>query len=172
MEVIRQHKAFFIFESIIFILLGGAAIAIPGLFTLSVELLVGLMFIAAGLMQLFRTFTVPGGGWVKFSTFLSAILYLFVGGWLLFYPLAGVLSLTMLLAILFFLQGLLEISWGISSRAMKNWGWWIFSGLISILMAGIIWYGWPGTAVWVIGLLVGINLLFYGLSLLLVTIEA
>jgi len=172
METIREHKGLFIFESILFILLGAAAIAIPGLFTLSVEFLMGALFVIAGVVQLYRTFTVTGGAGEKFSTLLSGIIYLVVGVLLFAFPKVGVLSLTMLLAILFFVQGILQVFWGFTSKHLKNWGWWVFSGLISLALAIIIWAGWPGTAVWVIGLLVGINLLFYGFSLLFITLEA
>lgn len=171
METIRQHKGFFIFESLMFILLGILAIALPGFFTLSVEFLIAFLFIIGAVVQLARIFQVEGGG-AKFATAISAIIYAVIGILLFAYPLIGILSITMLLAILFFAQGLIQIYVGLTSQHIRRWGWWIFSGIISIILALIIWAEWPTSAIWFIGILVGVNLLFYGFSLLFISLDA
>ena len=170
METIREHRGFFIFESLMFILLGILAIALPGFFTLSVELLIAFLFIIGGVVQLARLFQVRGAA-ALFATAISAVIYGAIGILLLIYPMIGILSLTMLLAILFFAQGLIQIYWGLTSQHLRRWGWWVFSGVISIILALIIWAGWPTSAIWFIGLLVGVNLIFYGFSLLFITLD-
>jgi len=170
MESIRENKGFFIFESLMFILLGTLAIALPGFVTLSVELLIAILFIIGGVVQLARMFQVEGASNI-FATALSALVYGGIGILLLIYPQIGVLTLTMLLAILFFAQGLIQLYWGIISSRIRRRGWWIFSGVISIILAIIIWTQWPTSAIWFIGLLVGVNLLFYGFSLLFITLD-
>jgi len=171
METIREHRGFFIFESLMFILIGILAIALPWFFTLSVELLIAFLFIIGGVVQLARLFQVRGGGEIA-STAISAIIYGGIGILLLIYPMIGILTLTMLLAIIFFAQGLIQLYWGFTSQRLRRWGWWIFSGIVSIVLAIIIWAEWPTSAIWFIGILVGVNLLFYGFSLLFITLDA
>jgi len=171
MEAISQHKGFFIFESLMFIFLGILAIALPGFFTLSVEFLIAFLFIIGAIVQLARIFQVEGAG-SKTVTAISAIIYAVIGILLFAYPLIGILSITLLLAILFFAQGLIQLYIGFTSQFVKRWGWWIFSGIISIALALIIWAEWPTSAIWFIGILVGVNLLFYGFSLLFITLDA
>ncbi len=162
---IQKHRSLYIFESIVFILLGLLAIAVPGLFTIATELFIGWLLVFAGAVQAYRSF-VNRESQDFWPSILSAIIFLVAGFLLLFYPLRGVLTLTMLLAILFFLQGIAQIFYGFQLKPFKVWGWFLFGGIVNLLMAGIIWYGWPSTAFWVIGLLVGINLLMFGFSLL------
>jgi uncharacterized membrane protein HdeD (DUF308 family) len=171
METIRANKGLFIFESLVFILLGLIAIAVPGLFTLSIELLVGILFVVAGVIQLCRSFQGRKASEIA-TAVISGLFYVAIGVLLLVFPVVGILSLTMLIAIIFFIQGILQIYRGITLRGLKSRGFWIFSGIISLLLAIIIFAEWPTSAIWFIGLLVGINLLFYGLSLLFITIEA
>lgn len=171
MDTIKNHKPFFLFESILFIILGILAIILPGVFTVGFELMVGFLFIIGAVVQTARCFTIKGGGDIA-STAVSAIFYFVIGLLLLAYPKIGILSLTMLLAIIFFVQGLIQVYWGLSSQYLKRWGWWILSGFISIALAVIVWTHWPTSAIWFIGLLVGVNLIFYGFSLLLITLEA
>lgn len=171
METIRDHRGFFIFESLMFILLGILAVALPGLFTMSVEFLIAILFIVGGVVQLARTFQVSGTASI-IATLVGAVIYGAIGILLLIYPMIGVLSLTMLFAVIFFAQGLIQIYWGLTSQYLKRWGWWIFSGILSIVLALIIWSEWPTSAIWFIGLLVGVNLLFYGFSLLFITLDA
>lgn len=171
MDMIRQNKKLFIFESLVFIVLGIIAIVIPSVFTFSIEFLIGILFVIGGAVQLTRSFQAHGSAEIT-ATVISGLFYAGIGILFLIFPLVGVLSLTMLLAILFLIQGIIQIFLGLSFRELKNWVWWLFSGLISIALASIIFAEWPMSAIWFIGILVGINLLFYGFSLLFITLEA
>ncbi len=166
MNHVQEHRGFYIFESIIFIILGFLAVALPGFFTLSFELLVGLLFVIAGLVQLFRIVKSNSVGAV-FTSLILSLLYIAAGVLLLIYPVVGILSLTILISVLFFIQGIFQLFWACSEKS-KHSGWWVFSGLLSIAIALIVWFGWPETAVWFIGLLVGVNLLFTGITQLIV----
>ncbi len=150
-------------EGICFLLLGLLGLFAPVIMTFAVELLVGTLFLAGGLIQGWRALTTPKlpGFW---PSIWSAILYIIVGCLLLFYPMKGVLTLTFLLTVFFFAEGFVEIVFSTTVRPMANWGWVLLSGLVTILLGVLIWTGWPGTSLWVIGLLVGINLIFYGAS--------
>lgn len=165
MDIIRKNRTLFAIEGFLFIILGLLAIALPGISTLGVELMVGWLFLIGGLIQGVRTFkahNLPG----FYPSLLSATLSIFIGILLLAYPLTGVLTLTILLITFFLIEGIAKIALAFQLRDLDNWGWLAVSGALALILAAIIWSGWPGTAAWVIGLLVGINMLFFGFTLL------
>lgn len=171
MEIIRHNRSYFIWEGIALILLGIFAVALPVLFSIGIELVIGWLFLIGGVAQAVRTFKAqhaPGFWWAL----ASAVLYIIIGILLIAKPLAGVLSLAFLLSIFFFLEGIAQIIWSLKLRPFRAWGWLLFSGLISLAMAFIIWSGWPATGLWVIGLLVGINLIFFGFTQLFIGLNA
>ena len=88
-------------------------------------------------------------------------------------PLRGVLTLTMVLMALFLIEGVAAILAALNFRQhSRNWGWLLFSGIVDLVLVYLIWQGWPATAAWAIGLLAGVNLLFTGLSLVMLAIAA
>lgn len=165
MEWLQSHRYMILFEGIIFTLLGIFAVALPGISTLSSELFIGWLLIFAGIVQLFRTFKArhaPG----FIGSLLTGILYFIFGLLLILFPIAGIFSLTALLTIFFIAEGIAKIILGLQLRPFRRWGWFILNGLLALVIAYIIWSGWPGTAFWVLGLLVGINMIFFGISLM------
>ncbi|KAF3363338.1 hypothetical protein PHSC3_000092 [Chlamydiales bacterium STE3] len=164
MEILSRHRGILIFEGIVFALLGCLAIALPQFFTFAIEIFIGWLFIAAGLALFFRLFQARGTGF--WPTLVSAILNIVIGVLLLAYPLAGILSLTILMIAYFVIDGISKTVLSFHLKPLKNWGWMLISGILSILLAGLLIGGWPGTAAWTIGLLVGINMLFTGFSLI------
>ena len=79
-------------------------------------------------------------------------------------PLLGVLSLTLVLAVFLLFEGILEIALYFRIRRIPFAGWVLFDGIITLILGGLIWAQWPSSAVWVIGTLVGISLIFSGVS--------
>ena len=169
-ETLRKNRSLVLFEGIAFLILGILAIALPGLFTFAFVKLLGWLFLFGGLIQAYRTFKTrhSSGTW---ASALSALLSIVVCFLLLSRPIQGALTLTILLTIMFFLEGIFKIFMAASLRQYINWGWVLLSGILSLAMAAIIYSGWPGTATWLIGLLVGINMLFFGYSLIILYSE-
>ena len=83
------------------------------------------------------------------------------------YPLSGILTLTLLLAVVFLLEGILKIALSFKVKPQSNWGWLLVSGIAGIILAIIIILEFPAAAAWILGLLVGINLLISGLTLVM-----
>lgn len=165
MDFLQQYRTAFIIESILLIILGIVAIILPFYATLSVELVIGWILLLGGVVQLYKsikTIKEPGGA----ISLAAAIIYIAVGVLMLIYPLTGILTLTLLVGIFFLLEGIAKIAFSFELKPAQNWGWLLISGIIALLMSGIILWGWPETALWVIGLLVGINMVFFGFSLL------
>jgi uncharacterized membrane protein HdeD (DUF308 family) len=135
--------------------------------------ILGYIFAFAGIVGLISTFTArqaPGFGW----SLLSALAALLAGGLLLWNPLQGLVTLTIVLTAFFIADGILMIILAISHRRQLSgkWEWILINGLIDLLLAFIVLSGFPGTVAWVLGLLVGIDMLFGGVSLVALALAA
>jgi uncharacterized membrane protein HdeD (DUF308 family) len=146
------------------IFLGMAAILLPFVATLTVEAVIAAVLVIAGITYILHTFQSRQSKGMVLNL-LIGVLYGLVGIMLLVFPLRGALTLTLLLIALFIFAGVFKIALSIHLRPSSSWGWLMFSGIVSIGLAIIIWMGLPGTARWAIGLLVGIELLFSGLTM-------
>jgi uncharacterized membrane protein HdeD (DUF308 family) len=170
---LHAHWRFFLIEGVVLLVLGLAAIAIPPLATIAVELLIGWLILFSGVIGLIatvRTRGAPGFGW----SLLSALLGTVVGVLLLASPLRGAVTLTLVLTVFFFLEGIASIFYALEHKRELSgrWAWMLFSGLVDLLLAGVIVLGLPGTAAWAIGLLVGINLVMGGCALIAMALKA
>lgn len=166
MDTIRQHWKLYLTEGILMMIIGFLAVILPVLSTLSIELIIGWLFVIGGAMQIIRTFQAGDEAPAFWMSLLSGAVSIVVGVLLLLYPLTGMLTLTILLTIFFILEGIIKLGIAWQWRHVRNWGWLTLSGLLALVMAAIIIMGWPATATWVIGLLVGINLIFFGWALI------
>lgn len=169
---LHAHWKLFLIQGLVMIALGLAAVALPHLATLAIEIFIGWLFFAGGLFRaltLFRMRRAPGYWW----SLLTALLVLAFGLILIARPFEGVLTLTMVLIVIFLAEGLAAVFIALDLRRhLRNWGWTLFSGLVDFVLAFLIWQGWPATADWAIGLLVGINMLMLGLSLVMLALAA
>ena len=162
-EKIKEHKNQFLSLGIVFMILGVLAISLPWAFTVGFELTVGWLFLLGGLLQFFHVFksrTVPGA----LAGTLLAVLLAVVGILLIRHPLQGLLTFTFLLVIFFFIEGCTKIILAFQVRPVMGWGWVFFNGVLGLAIAMMVWAEWPTSAYWLIGLLIGINMLFYGWS--------
>jgi len=147
-------------------------VAEPNVATFAISIFVGWLFFIGGIfraLSVWRSRGMPGFAW----SLLTALLAILFGLILIFRPLAGALTLTMVLVAFFILEGITAIVLAVRHREhLRSWGWVLFSGIVDLLLAFLIWDGWPSSADWAIGLLVGINMLFFGLSLVMTALTA
>lgn len=169
---IHAHWKLFLAQGIVMMVLGFLAVVEPNVATLAVTLFVGWLFFIAGIFRAasaWHSRSMPGFAWSMLTAVLSVILGLI----LIFRPLAGVLTLTMVLVAFFIVEGIASIVGAVQHRQhLRSWVWVLFSGVVDLLLAYLIWAGWPSSADWAIGLLVGINMLFLGLSLVMTALAA
>jgi len=170
---LHEHWRLFLVEGIILVILGLAAVIIPPIATLAVELLFGWLFLISGIAGAITTFMMrqaPGFWW----SLVSAILAIAVGVVMLLWPLSGVLTLTLLLITFFIIEGVVSIMFALEHKRELSgrWGWMLASGIVDLILAAIILAGLPGTAAWALGLLVGINLVFGGTALIGMALHA
>lgn len=169
---LAKHWKMFLFQGILMCILGVVAIGTPQLATLAVEIFIGWLLLIGGIIRvitLFRAPKLPGSFW----SIIIAFLLIALGLVLVLQPLKGALTLTMVLIALFIFQGLASVVIAFQFREhLKSWGWTLFSGVVDLVLAYMIWKGWPDSATWAIGLLVGINLLFGGMTLVFTALAA
>ena len=166
-KAIHAHWGLFLFEGIMLVILGIAAIIVPEIATLAFTLVIGWIFLISGGVGLITTFWMrqaPGFWWAL----LSAVIGIVAGLLLLARPITGTLSLTLVLVAFFMLEGIATIMYAIDHRGHLSgrWIWMLVSGIVDLILAGIIFAGLPGTAAWALGLLVGINMLFGGTAMI------
>lgn len=152
-------------------MLGVLAIAFPFATGIGVEIALGALFIVGGIAQGVHAFGTRG--WTGFlgEAALGA-LYLVAGLAILSNPVLGLTTLTLLMGAFFLADGLIELYMGLRVRPETNWVGLMVSGVLSLALAGLILVGWPATAAWAIGLLVGVNLLTTGIALAAVAMGA
>jgi uncharacterized membrane protein HdeD (DUF308 family) len=164
---VRAHWKAFLIEGILLTILGLAAMIVPPLASLAVTIFLGWMFLISGIAGLALTFWargMPGFWW----SLLSAVLAIGAGIILLAQPIEGTLTLTVVVGVYFLAEGVATIMYALEHRRELSgrWSWLLIAGIVDIVIAGIIISGLPGSALWAIGLLVGINLLFGGTTLI------
>jgi len=157
-----------LFTGIMMIILGGLAIALPMAATLTVKMLIAFLLIAGGVILLISSFS--KGCSNRFFTFISALLFGLVGILLLANPWESLMAMTIVLSIFFIVEGIMKIITAFQLRPGNSWGWMLFSGIITLALGGLIWANLPYNALWVIGLLFGIDLLFGGFSMVMIAL--
>lgn len=151
-------------------LVGGVlALLNPFAATLAATLMAGWAFAFLGVLQIVQSFQVQGWGGFLWAL-LFGILSLVVGVSLVFNPLAGMVSLTLLVAVLFLALGAVKIMYAISLRPVTGWGWVLVSGIVSLVLGVMILANFPWSAVSVLGILLGVELISNGVLFLFVAL--
>jgi len=138
-NTVLDHWLLFFIEGIVFIVLGSLAVAVAPPVSLAVTIIVGWLFLIGGVVSFVTTLIghrMPGFLW----SFLSAAIAILAGGILIWWPLRGVMSLTLVLSAFFFIDGIMSIMYSIEHRRhfSDSWGWILASGIVDLLLAGLI----------------------------------
>jgi len=164
----RSMAMWSIVLSVLMILAGLLAIGAPVLAGVTVTLIVGWMLIFSGVLHLVFAWSGHTARTV-IGEILIAIVYGAIGVFLLSRPLMGLASLTMALAFYLVISGALEILLSVQLRPLVGSGWLLVAGIVAIVLAAMIYMSWPSAALWVVGTLVGISMIFSGIGRLALT---
>jgi len=167
---LQKHWKLFLAEGIFFIFLGVCAMVIPQFFTAAIIIFLGWIMLLGGSVHLGRALlfsSMPGFGIWLFLGMLQIVAgYLFIAK-----PVVGLLTVTMLMALFFAFEGIAKISLAILMRPLAHWGFVLFSGITALVFALIILFTWSATAHWLLGLFLGINMIFLGWSLVKISLH-
>jgi len=165
-DAIRKAANLSIGLGILLLVLGVIAICFPLASSLAAAIWVAWLLVIGGAVLLVHAIRSrqESGFWFKL---LWAIVYLVAGLLLLASPVSGVLTLTLVLAVLWIVEGATAIALAFRLKPTSPWGWVLFDGIVTVLLGLLVWIGWPGNAPWLLGLFLGISLLSTGISVLL-----
>jgi uncharacterized membrane protein HdeD (DUF308 family) len=160
---VRKVSGWSMVWGILMVICGILAISLPLASSIGIVIVLAWLILFAGVSYLifaFQCHSVGGFLW----QLLLAVVYGIAGIYMLMNPLLGVLSLTLLLAVFLLVEGVLEITLYFGIRQVRHAGWVLFNGIVTLILGILIWAQWPSSSVWVIGTLVGISLIFSGIS--------
>jgi uncharacterized membrane protein HdeD (DUF308 family) len=165
LAAMREQRGRFLVGGILLALAGMFAIGAPVAATFSVAIFLGIALLAGGVAHALHVFSATrfGSGLLRLAI---AALYLIAGLYLLLRLPLGVMTIGLVIAIVFVVEGIGRVAQGVQLRPAPGWAWCAAGGIVSAALGVIMWAGWPYTALWIPGLLVGLNLLFYGVTLL------
>ena len=162
---LRRHWKLLLGAGILALITGTLSILLPLATGIAIATLVGIL-------MLFYASSLLADAWASRRSIgrallrvLLAMLYVFAGIWLVAAPLEGTITLTFVLIALFLVEGTMRIVMAIRERELPGRGWQIAGGVLTLLLALLIWADFPSSAAWAIGLLVGVNLIFWGWEL-------
>ncbi|MEM7441863.1 MAG: HdeD family acid-resistance protein [Pseudomonadota bacterium] len=167
-DKVSQNSTTLFWTGIAMAVIGLLAVAFPIVATLSVELLVGWIFIFAGIIGFVGAFSYHGTG-PFFGALLLSLLKVVAGVFLLINPAAGVIALTLVVAVLFMIEGAMQLALAFELKPDSGRGWMIFSAVIAILAGILIAANLPGASVFLLGLLVGVNFLCTGIAMIMLS---
>jgi uncharacterized membrane protein HdeD (DUF308 family) len=159
----RQGSTLSIVWGVLLIVLGLIAVGAPFLAAVAVSVVIAWLIIFAGVVHIVVAFHSHGAGSVIWKL-LVGLAYLAFGGYLLLHPVLGVASLTLVLAALFVIEGVLDLILFFRMRPLHGSAWLVIDGLITLALGGMIYAQWPSSSVWAIGILVGISLMISGIT--------
>ena len=157
--------------SVLLILAGLFALLIPFISGIAITLFFGWAMIVSGIIHFIFAFKTHTTGGVIWELLVGAV-YVFTGVYLILHPLDALLALTLILALYLFFEAIVEFIQFFQLRPRHGAGWLIVDGLVTLVLAILIWRSWPASSVWVIGTLVGISMVFSGFSRLMLSLAA
>jgi uncharacterized membrane protein HdeD (DUF308 family) len=169
--IVQKSVGWSIGLSVLMILAGLLAIAVPQVAGITVALLVAWLLIFSGVAHLVFAWHTRTTGGILWELLLG-VLYVSIGAYLLLHPVLGLASLTFALAIYLLAEGALELVLSFRLRPMPGSNWLLFDGVFTLILAVMIWKTWPSSTEWVIGVLVGFSMLFSGVSRLMISLAA
>lgn len=150
---------------VVLVILGVLAIGSPFLAAIAVDVAIAWLIVFAGIIHIVIAFHSHGAGSVIWKL-LVGLAYLAFGTYLIFRPLLGIASLTLLLAALFVIEGILNVIMYFKMRPQHGSVWVLIDGIITLFLGGIIYAQWPLSSAWAIGLVVGISMMVSGMALI------
>jgi uncharacterized membrane protein HdeD (DUF308 family) len=170
-SMVRNSSTVSLLWGALLIVLGMMAIGSPFLAAIAVNVVVAWLIVLAGVVHLMLAFRAHGAGSRTWKV-LVGIAYLCFGGYMIARPLLGVATLTLVLASLFLIEGILNIVLYVKMRPIHGSSWVLIDGIITLLLGGMIYMQWPSSSAWAIGTLVGISMIFSGVARVMMSLAA
>jgi len=170
-DVFKEAAGMSIGLAVAMIVLGLLAVALPFATGIGISILMACIIVFSGFAYFAYAFAARRAGAVIWRM-LIGIVYIIGGGYLAFHPALALASFTLVVAVIFLFEGIMEIVVFFQFRSLQGSGWILFDGIVTLFLSYLIWRPWPLSSVWAIGILVGINLMVSGITWLMVSVAA
>jgi len=157
--------------SVLMMVAGILAMVVPPASGIAVTILLGCLLVFCGGVHLAYAWETRHSGGFWWGLLLSVI-YVAAGVYISLYPMAGLASLTLVLAAYLLAESVLEFILAYQLRPLSGSGWLVLDGIVTLILAVMIGWTWPSSSLWVIGMLVGISMLFSGITRLMISLSA
>jgi len=168
-DVVRQVSTLSILWGVLLIGLGMLAVASPLVAALAVNVLVAWLIMLAGVVHLIVAFHTREAGSMIWRV-LVGLAYVCFGAYLVARPAVGVASLTLVLASLFLVEGILNIVLFFRVGPLLRSNWILLDGIVTLLLGLMIYMQWPSSSAWAIGTLVGVSMIFSGVTRVMISL--
>jgi uncharacterized membrane protein HdeD (DUF308 family) len=162
-DVVRQASTLPIVWGVLLIVLGMAAVGSPFLAAVAVNVAIAWLIVLAGAVHVILAFRAHGAGSMIWKL-LVGVAYVCFGVYLILHPVLAVASLTLVLASLFLIEGVLDIVLFVKMRSVGGSSWVLLDGIITLLLGLMIYMQWPSSSAWAIGTLVGVSMIISGVT--------
>jgi uncharacterized membrane protein HdeD (DUF308 family) len=162
-EIARHSSTWSIVWGVSLIVFGMLAIASPFLAAVAVDAIIAWLIVLSGVVHIVLAFHSHGAGSMIWRL-LVGLAYVCFGAYLIVHPVIGVVTLTLLLASLFLIEGILNIILFFKMRSLRGSTWTLVDGIITLLLGVMIYAQWPSSSAWAIGVLVGVSMIMSGIS--------
>ena len=167
LDGIRENAGLTVVSGIVLIIAGTFAILSPLYAGLSITILVGAMLAIGGVGECFLAFRAGAFG-RGLMVFVVGLLIAIAGFYMMTQPVAGLASITLILAVFFFVTGLFEIAVAFQIKPAEGWGWQLSNGIVTLLLGILIWRQYPLSGAWAVGVLFGIKMIVSGWALVFI----
>ncbi len=168
-DVVRQASTLSILWGVLLIICGMLAIGSPFVAAVAVNVVIAWLIVLAGVLHLIVAFHAHSAGSVIWKL-LVGLAYVFFGVYLIMHPAIGVASLTLVLASLFLIEGVLDVVLFFQMRSVGGSGWMLVDGIITLVLGLMIYMQWPASSAWAIGTLVGVSMIISGVSRVMISL--
>lgn len=162
-EIVRQASTLSILWGVLLIVFGMFAVGAPFIAAVAVTVAVAWLIVLAGVVHLMLAVHAHRAGRLVWKL-LVGVAYIAFGVYLVLHPVLGVVSLTLVLASLFLIEGILDVILFFNMRSMRGAFWVLVDGIIKLLLGLMIYLQWPSSSAWAIGVLVGVSMIISGVS--------
>jgi uncharacterized membrane protein HdeD (DUF308 family) len=169
-ETIRQASTLSILWGVLLIVFGMFAVGSPFVAAVAVSVAVAWLIILAGVVHLMLALHAHRAGRLVWKL-LVGLAYVFFGVYLILHPVLGVASLTLVIAVLFLIEGILDVILFFNMRSMRGAFWVLVDGIVTLLLGLTIYLQWPSSAVWAIGVLVGVSMIISGVTRVMLSLS-
>jgi len=162
-NILKQFKTHSLVAGSLLLLAGIVGILLPDITALTLSYFIGWLLVVGGTISGYHIFKSYNTKWIAW---FKPFILLTIGILILLYPVTGIASVGLFIIIYFFFDGFAGIMFALEFYPLKGWGWMLFNALLSIVLAVLFIVDWPFSSVWLVGLFVGISLLFDGIAMI------